>query len=346
VAVIPADSYDVLTQAPSAYWERKLLELPPPAGLAELRLHRGGQDIVVAQTAFGQYQMTAPLQAKADFDNVEAILAAAQALQVNKVVSLDKQLPRRFEEMKGRITAEFAFVQNPAPATTSAAASGPAATGPAIASGPASQPASRPVGKVFALAMVKEGGKTYLWRPDQQTIAVGEADGAIYDRFDAELRDRAAFAFASAKVTGLKIAAGNKTLQLVRSGSDWADATDRFVKIDNRSVQKFLDDLAAVKAVRFVQIDPQTADLDKPAKTLRLELEDGKILELKVSNIGPENSSDLYAVGSDSGGVFVIPAEAAKKISANLEDFQVKAPVPELPGSMGNPMGSGPLGGE
>lgn len=332
VAVIPADSYDVLTQAPSAYWQRKLLELPPPAGLAELRLQRGGQNIVVAQTAFGQYQMTAPLQAKADFDNVEAILSAAQSLQANKLVSLDKQLPQRFENAAGRITAEFVFAQNPPPATTSAPASG-------LASAPASAPASQPAGKTFVLAMVKEGGKTYLWRPDQQTIAVGEADGAVYDYFDAELRDRAAFAFASAKVTGLTITAGDKTLQLVRNGGDWADAADRFVKIDNRSVQKFLDDLAAVKAVRFVQINPQKADLDKPAKSLRLELEDGKSLDLKVSNIGPENSSDLYALGSDSGGVFVIPAESAKNISANLADFQAKAPAPELPSPMGNPMG-------
>jgi hypothetical protein len=187
--------------------------------------------------------------------------------------------------------------------------------------------------------MVKEGGKTYVWRPDQQTIAVGETDGALYDRFDAELRDRVAFAFASAKVTGLKIASGEKTLQLVRNGSDWADAADRFVKIDNRSVQKFLDDLAAVKAVRFVQIDPDKADLDKPAKTLRLELEDGKSLELKVSNIGPENSSDLYAVGSDSGGVFVIPAHAARRISANLADFQEKAPPTPEPANPLSPMG-------
>lgn len=325
VAVVPAAAFDALAEPFNAYWQRTLLELPNPIGLSEIKLQRDGQTIAIAQSGFGKYTLTAPAEGPADFDNVEAVLAAAQTLRADKIISVDKQLPDKYKSAKGAITAVFSY--RPAGATTASA--------PTTA---ASAPTSQAAPKLFTLVLVKDNGKTYAWRAGDEVIAVGEMDGAIYDKFNAEMRDRTAFKFDAAKVTGFTITAGEKTIELTKSGTDWIYAADRFVKIDAPSVQKFLEGMSAVKAVRFVDIPADKADLTKPAKTLQIQTEDGKTHELKVSAIGPENGSDLYAGSSQSGGVFIIPMDTAKRISANLADFRQPA-APEPGAKPSFPMG-------
>ncbi|MCK4626876.1 MAG: DUF4340 domain-containing protein [Phycisphaerae bacterium] len=336
VAVISAADLAKLTKPSPAYWNRTISKLPEDMTVTYIHLQRPDGKFTIVETADGEYKLIKPVKAKTDAKNVDALLKAIGNIRADKIVALNKTLPKRFAKAKG-IRVEIRY-RKTTPATQPATTSAPATQ--------TSQPTTQPVRPVIHIhqdpfVVIKDKGKTYVWEERIffdasggefavviRPIVVGELPGSFYDKFAAEMRDRTVLKIDAKKIISLKMKLGKKSMEFVRAEKVWRYKADMFVKIDASKIEKFLAGLSGIKAKRFVDYSPKPKlnrfSLDKPAMILTLKTDKGKEITLKIARTGPVGTRGLYAVSSESPGVFVLAPETSAKMSKSLKDFQGK----------------------
>ena len=337
VAVVSSAEFNTLCRPAAAYWSRALLVVPEDAGVTGVEITRPEGVFEVRLAKGSEYELVKPVQAPADGENVRALLTAARTLKPEKMISLDKALPANLREGKPlRLVLTY---ETPVPATATATATAPAAatapttsTAPATASAP-TRPAmqSRRSG---ALLVWKDKTRTLVWMEGASPVAVGEMPADYYDKLSAELRDRVVVKLDADKATSFKMDVGETPLEMVKTSDGWRYTIDRHVKTDDAKVKAFLNELAGLKAKRFVEYGEQSDlarfGLDKPALVLEVKLEGGKLIQLKVGRTGPVGTDGLYAASSEVPGVFVLAPDTTSKFQKSAEDIR-KAPAADVP---------------
>jgi hypothetical protein len=331
VAVISSADMAKLTKPSPAYWNRTISEIPEDMTVTNIHLQRPDGKFTIVETEDGEYKLTKPVKAKTDAKNVDALLKAIRNVRADKIVALNKTLPKRFAKAKG-IRVEISY-RKTAPATQPATTSAPATQ--------TSQPTTRPVLPIIHIrqdpfVVIKDKGKSYIWMENPafppeflaDPIVVGELPGSFYDKLEAEMRDRTVLKIDSDKIVSLKMKLGEKSMEFVRAEKVWRYKADRFVKIDANKIEKFITGLSGIKAKRFADYsdkpDLKLFSLDSPAMILTLKTDKGKEITLKIARTGPVGTRGLYAVSSESPGIFVLAPETSAKMSKSLRDFQEK----------------------
>lgn len=319
VAVVQASDYGVLLRPAPAYWEKTVFELPEDAEVTRVDLTRGIRTFTIEKQPEGEFKLLRPVAAAADADNVKALLDAVKTIRADKITSLGKAVPARFTKARP-IKLTLTYKQPiPAPPETK-----PAATAPATK--PATQPVPRAVKKSPVLLVAEDKGKSYVWQEAAKPVAVGELDKSLHEAVAAELRDREVLEIDAAKAVSLKMDLDKLSMEFSRAGDVWRYAQDRFIKIDATKVKQFLDQLAAIKAERFVHYGDKPElkryGLDKPAMTILVKTEAGKSIRLAISRTGPVATRGHYATSSEVPGVFVLTPSAKTRMTMSLKDFQ------------------------
>ncbi len=313
VAVISSADLAKLSKPSPAYWNRTILELSDDATVTRVDLDRPDGKFTVVESDGGEFKLTSPIKADTDVENVEMLLKAVGNIRADKIVVLNKTLPKRFAKAKS-IRVKLTW-RTPVPATTSVPATAPATTKP-----------TQSKARSAVLVVIKDKGKSCIRREGASPIVVGELPGGFYDKLAAEMRDRIVLKIDAGKITAIKIGMGKDSMEFVRSEQVWRLKADRFVKIDAAGIEKFLAGLAEVKARRFVNYSPKPNlkrfGLDSPAMMLTLKTDDGKEISLKIAQTGPVGTKGLYAVSSEAPGVFVLSPELPAKMLKSPKDFQ------------------------
>jgi hypothetical protein len=326
IAVVPtADAAELLAEG-ATYWDAQILKLPSEEKVAKLELRRTDDTFNLAKDANGGWTLIAPLAAAADKDNVNKIIDRLENLKADKVVALGKMAPDQYAKSPAIMQVVFT-TEKPAP--TEAASTQPA-TGPATkpATGPATRPtqpaAKPPIAKAYKLTVAKVGLHSYAWIDGGSIVAVGEFAPTLYDEMAAELRTRPVWTIDPDQIRGLKLTAGEESLELRKMQDAWQSVADPYVKIDAEKVTNYLKDAKDLKADRFVANksgDEAKYGLNKPWLTLELTDQAGKAMNLTVSHTGATATKDRYAKASTTPGTFTVPAEQIEKLGKKLKDF-------------------------
>ena len=319
VAVIPSADLSKLLQPYPIYWNRTIFKLPENATITRVDLDRPDGKFTIAQTAKGEFELTSPIKADTDAENVAALLKAVRNIQADKIVVLNKTLPKRFVDAKG-IKVELTCRVG-VPATTSV----PTTTQASLPTTTTTKPVQFQTRSVVMI-VIKDNDKSHILLEGVKPVAIGQLAGNFYDTFAAEMRDRTVLKIDADKITAIKMDMGEDSMEFVRSEQVWRFKADRFVKIDAAEIEKFLASLSEVKAGQFVDYSPkpdlERFGLDSPAMTLTLKTDEGGEIWLKIARTGPVGTKGLYAVSSEAPGVFVISPEISAKMSKSPKDFQ------------------------
>ena len=353
VAVVGSGDFATLNRSAPAYWNRVLVNLPAAATLCRIELDRPDGKVGLTADEKGVYWLTQPLAAKADAENAANLANALRSIQADKIIALGNALPPRFAQLKPiRVNAAYRM---PAEAPASSPASSPtsmSATNPSTSSQPASAastrsataastqsgtaastrsptaPATRPAEIPYpsALLVAKEKDKAYVWFEGAKPIAVGETDGAFYDKFAAELHERDVMKFEPEKAASLSMELNKNKMEFSKSGQGWQYRTDRFVQVDDAKMQQYLGDLAKIKAKQFVDYsdkpDLKRFGLDDPAMVISVQTDKPEPVKLTISRTGPVGSDGFYAASSASRGVFVLAPEESKKVQESAKGLK------------------------
>ena len=327
VAVVPSADVDSLLAAAASYWDTALLTIADDAEITKIALHRKDGAFDLQRDKEDTWQLTAPLAAPVDSDNVAKLVDRLRSLSATKIVAIGPKVAREYAAAADAITVKFTTLIEPPALPTSLPTSQPATASSqptSAASQPETQPA-KPITKQIVLRVVKLEGKVFAWVEGGKITAVGEVDAALFDELSAELRNRTVLTLDSETIENVKILTKGRTLELQRTKDDWTYTTDRFVKIDPEKVTSYLDALKDLQAERFVaHTDGQATGfgLDKPWITVELKPRKGKAVRLKVSATGPQDSPSRHASATGTVGVFVLPAEIVGKLQKALNDFK------------------------
>ena len=206
------------------------------------------------------------------------------------------------------LTIRFAVEQSPTtgatpvppqPATTQPAL----ATQPAVAEGePSKTVDGMPAGETAAAApsaasaqpprlehtlrVGRVGALTYCRRDDQPYIF--ELDESIWRAFTDELIDRKLLDLQAEEIAGLRIEAPGGTIEFVREGSEWKYAIDPFVKLVQKKVGDFINELAGLRIERYVSYrdaDTSAEWIRNAPVTVTLRLADSSAVTIKVDQM-------------------------------------------------------------
>ncbi len=326
VAVVPTADVDPLLAAAAGYWDTALLDVPAEAKITKITVTRKDGAFGLQRDEEDAWKLTTPLAAKVDDENVGKVVSRLQHLSATKIVAIGPKAARQYAAADKAITVKFTtLTQPPAPTSQPATAeSQPTTTTSKPAAPPAPKPV-RPIAKQYVLRVASIEGKAYAWIEGGKIAAVGEVDAGVYRELSAELRNRTVLTLDSETIENVKIVTQARTFELKRTKDEWTYTTDRFVKIDPEKVKTYLDDVKDLQAEKFVAHTDRQATgfgLDKPQITVELTPRKGKVVRLKVSATGPQDTSQRHASVTGTVGVFVLSADVVAKLQKVLDDFK------------------------
>ena len=166
-----------------------------------------------------------------------------------------------------------------------------------------------------------------------------------------ELRRRELFTFDPEKVVGLEVAWGDGeevSVERSQTGDTWKVGNHPDIKIQTSKVENVIDQVRWLRAQKFLENDVKQLaahGLAPPQATVKLHLNDGKAIEMKLGEKSKEGK-ELVALSSELPAIVAIDADILKDLprnAASLEDrslIGIKAgEVSEIRWHLGNKAG-------
>jgi hypothetical protein len=304
VSVVKADDAEKLLVSPVSFGSRQILSVPM-AQIRQIEITRGQTRTVLAKkTAY--WRIYEPYEAAADESGVARILSDVASLRAREIVARGQFENFGLDHPDVDVVVE---VSQPTPPTTSPADTQPVEQKP----------------ERHRLLVSKQDDQVYAVMDGGDLVY--QLDPAVYEHLSAELHDRKVLRFSPDQVERLEISGGEMEQELVLTRVDgaWAYPADEFFQIDDDKVQRRVQDLRQLEALRFVDLevtDPAQYGLDQPAVQVDLALADGKSISLRVSARGPDDGSQRYAMVAGEPKVFVLRGEDVAKLRIALGDFE------------------------
>lgn len=335
VGVVATSDVEPLLGPAPGYWDTSLLKLADDARITSVSIERTDGKFRLERDKDDAWRLAEPLAADADAMAVDKIAGHLRDLGATKIIALAGKTPKGYAQAADPITVRFT-AELPAPPTPATAPSQPTsgpATAPATpgAPGPATAPATRPAPPKttsYALRAAKVDRKPCAWVLGRKIVAIGEVDAGVYDDLAAEVRDRKVMGAAGDDVENVRILTGKDVFELRRKNDTWEYTGDRYVKIDEEKVKKYLDEFKELKADKFAAHKTPAAEqvkefgLDAPQMSVELRPRQGKLARLVVGSAGPGKGLSRYATATGVTGVFVLTDDTIGKLTKGLDDFK------------------------
>lgn len=263
-----------------------------------------GREISLQQTAVGEWNLTAPIQAKADDTAVNNMLTTI----------VDEEVTRSLTPEEPVDLALYGLAQPP---VVLRIALQDGTTLPKVSIGK-----DTPVG--FSAYVQKEGDpQLHLTRQAFRLGLIKEVK---------ELRDKTVLPFERDSVTRIAINISETSIVLAKADDDWAFEHPAPYAVDASAVQTYLSTLEGIRAEDFVEqplLDLSAFGLDPAQLTVSLHLgEDTK----RTLSVGGEKSVDAgttqrYLKRDDGETLYLVRAGLLKDLNKSVTDFRDKAVV-------------------
>jgi hypothetical protein len=213
--------------------------------------------------------------------------------------------------------------------------------------GEESEGAPREPSQTMRLSLAEHEGKVYGMQGDRGPVY--ELGRSILDQLRAEYRTDELLKFDAKNVQKVSMRSGEESNVFVRSGNSWKLESEPDFPIDSAKVEKVITEALALKTDRYAAYDssalPQFG-LDAARYELQFGFSEGtepRSVELKVTEksvvhqaaaLTPPadskqpaaipSSTAHFAAMSGNDGVFLIPADAIKKVFLTLSELEKK----------------------
>ena len=304
ISVVKADDAEKLLVSPVSFGARRILSVPM-AQIRQIEITRDQTRTVVAKKT-AQWRIYEPYEAPADESGVARILADVASLRAREIVARGQFETFGLDQPDIEVVAE---VSPPTPPTTLPAETQPAEQEP----------------ERHRLLVSKQDDQIYAVLDGSDLVY--QLDPAVYEHLSAELHDRRVLRFSPDQVERLQISSGETEQELVLARVDdaWTYPADEFFQIDGEKVQRRVQDLRQIEALRFVDLEatePGKYGLGQPAVQVDLALSDGESISLRVSARGPDDGPERYAMVAGQPKVFLLRGEDVARLQATLSDFE------------------------
>jgi hypothetical protein len=180
----------------------------------------------------------------------------------------------------------------------------------------------------------KNPGETFIYASNSRNPGrvvllnswlLGDLDRTVF-----QLRDKSLFQFQKDEVERLTVKVlDSRDIEITRNGDHWDVRSGATFRADRDSVDAILDMLADTETEGFIdQLPPQwetTYQLDQPALTLQLYMEDGSSCGMQFG--ARDTSGHYYAVRQDEkDNVYIAGAELFDLLCANPSRLRDMAP--------------------
>ena len=253
---------------------------------------RHGSSLVSLVKASGEWRMTAPVEARADFGAIEGLISKLQSAQMKAIVTED---PAEFD--KYGITPPSAEVT--------------------IVSGSAKA----------AMAFGSKTADNFIHVRDLSKSLVVTAPADLFDEIEkgpAEYRRKDLFEFRAFNLDRLEITRDTTTVTFERlkgKGKDGADAWQNAVTskaVDAAKFEAFLTKLSGTRAQSFVDEKTKTG-LDAPVVTVKATFDEGKKSEtVTIGRVGAE----VFSGRTDEPGAAKLDATEVDETLKALDEFK------------------------
>jgi len=275
ICVGPASLYDRATQNLDALRSRTVIEFAP-AAVTRMEIKTADRVIELKKTD-AHWTIARPLTARADQDKISELLSGLAGLRVQEFVSEDPKDLHNFhlDEPDREVT---------------------------IFSGETGQTL------LLGRSPTNDASQVYakLKSADSILTIAGESAKKFAVQIN-DLRDPRVLAFEPASIHSIAIARGADKLALQRAADGWKLTAPVGVAADAVAVGRLLDDLAAVRAKRFVAdvtTEPQRYGLAQPAATVTLTG-----TETNVLLVGSTDDSNTVRFVKCAGAEFIYGVE-------------------------------------
>jgi hypothetical protein len=288
VLLVPSYVESSLDKKPFDLRDKKILTFDRDK-VDRVELEHDGQKVEL--TKAGQdWNVSAPIQAKADFSSVESIISRLQSAQMKALTSENATDLSQYGLDKPVATATVGLGSSRA---------------------------------TLAFGKSAEGGDVYA-RDITRPVVVTVAADLLTDvkKNPSDLRRRDVFEFRSFNAKRIEVSRGAETLAFEKSKGTTKDATEKWRRIspnagdvDQSKMETFLSNLSGLRAQSFADAKTQTG-LDKPVTTVTAKFdESNKEERVRFGRAG----TDVYAIRGDEPGPAKIETSAFDEAMKSLD---------------------------
>ncbi len=310
VLVITVEQAERLLVTPLALRSREMVR-GTPEQVSRVQLTRGELAVELQRTDRA-WTVAAPVGAEPDPAGTREIANNLAALRAKRVVA--KGDFERYGLANPEAVIEFELLKAPASAT--------------------SQEAAEPTTIRHVVRVGRADRVPYASIDDDPHVY--ELDESVFQVLTSEVLRRQVFDFEPSTLMGIRVEAPGGTLEFERRGTTWAYVADSTVKLNDKSMTEFVDQLAKMRAERYVTWtdgDLARARLSDPPARVVLQMERDGQAETITLHLQQEQSGDLplRAAWVEKGRIFVLRRADVERLLRGLDAYT--APPPKAPPS-------------
>ncbi len=171
-----------------------------------------------------------------------------------------------------------------------------------------------------ALVLSEVGGQAYCMVDDLPYIF--RLDRTVYRTLTGELIDHQVFDRAPADIEAVTLTDAAASLRFTRGEEGWGYAVDPYVRLDEEKVERLVEQLAGMQAVRYLAYTDgrvQDAGFGEPTASVILETGDGAV----TLQLGPEipGEGGRFSYWVEQARVFQSGPEGYANFSTSLDTF-------------------------
>jgi hypothetical protein len=285
------------TPAEPASKQEKVFAGIDSSKIEELKVASDKGDVTTLKKEGGNWQLVAPLAAKADESEVSGIANALGQVEIVRVIDENPTNLNDYGLMTPRIEIDFK------------------ATG------------DQALRKLSIGEKSPTGSDLFARRNDEKKVfLIPSYQETTFNRSTFELRDKLVLKFERDKVDGLDVKAGDKTLQVTKDNTEWKMTQPLQVRADYGTVEGLLGRLqsAAMKSIATETAGPadlKKYGLDKPAATVDVKM--GSARATLLVGAKAENNT-VYARDTSKGSVVTIDSSLLDELKKAPDDYRRK----------------------
>src|SRR5215831_6137162 len=184
----------------------------------------------------------------------------------------------------------------------------------------------KPSGRLQVGEKTPTGGNLYARRNDEKRVVlIAQYHESALNKSTFDLRDKAVVKFDRDKVTGVEVTSDGKTLDFVKSGSDWRMTKPVDARADLSAVEGLIGRLESAQMKSIIPGEPSSADLkkyglDKPSVSASVHLGSARATLL----LGGKSDSGVYARDGSRPDVMTVDNSIADDLKKSADDYRKK----------------------
>jgi Domain of unknown function (DUF4340) len=263
----------------------------------DIRVKSASGETTTARKHDGGWQLTSPVEARADEGNLSAIASSLTSTTITRVVEDNASSLKDYGLAEPRIDIGFKTAGD------------------------------KDYRHLFIGEKSPTGADLFAKRGDDKRVfLISAAEETVLNRSTFDLRDKTLLKFDRDKVDGVEVIAGGKPLQLAKEGNDWAIAKPVKARADYSSVEGLIARLQSLQMKSIAAADASPADLkkygfDKPEATVNVNMGSARAT-LVVGGKGDDNT--VYVRDASKPAVMTIDASAADDLKKGADEYRRK----------------------